>query len=168
MEASYPRCPPSSMINWIFQSDHWELLLCSPQRGDRLPDDAQFDDPPEISGAGREISINSDHALWMSQPCGASSTGDTGSYATRLSTDDEIIARVSTNDEAITRATSFSQWALVVYVPWACLAYFYVLFLGWVGAVRPSDWTNGSAWLAVATTPLVFTIVLAVVVCSPS
>lgn len=138
-----------SMLNWIFQTDaNWEVLLCAPPATESTVDDTGDLFLCEVARA--EARRRDGGSLSSSQHRCPSNASE---------------ARTPVD---VRNATSFTHWFVASYIPCVFGTFAYVTFLGCLGAIRPSDWMNGAAWIAVGTTPLIFTIVLAVVVSPPS
>ncbi|KAJ8611951.1 hypothetical protein CTAYLR_004390 [Chrysophaeum taylorii] len=61
----------------------------------------------------------------------------------------------------LARPTNALQWLVEFYLPVALVSWAYSQILTLLGCLRPTDWGSGAAWLAIATSPLVLTIALA-------
>ena len=72
-----------------------------------------------------------------------------------------VTADESDDSVQLARPASALQWLTHLYFPVFGIAWLYARLLTLVHAIRPTDWTNGAAWLAIATTPLVLTVAFA-------
>jgi len=62
---------------------------------------------------------------------------------------------------ALARPATAFQWLAEFYLPVTVLTWTYTQLLTLLGCLRPTDWSSGAVWLAIATSPLVLTIFFA-------